>query len=60
MKTSWNPMIFAPCRAASRACSSCFATMDSVSPVQVAWTRAARTTCAMSYSFDATSAPLRP
>src|SRR3954447_19414022 len=52
-------MTLAPRRAASRACSSCFATMDSVSPVQVAWTRAARTTLAMSCSFDGTSERLR-
>lgn len=55
LKTSWNPMTSAPCRAASRACSSCLAIMDAVSPVQVAWTRAARTTLAMSFSFDGTS-----
>src|SRR5262245_25821837 len=52
-------MIWAPCFAASWAYCSCFWIIDSLSPVQVAWTRAPRTTRDMlrSSDLDVTTAP---
>src|SRR5436190_8778255 len=47
-------MNWAPCLAASWARSSCFWIIDSLSPVQFAWTSAPRTVRGIGYSLDST------